>query len=403
MRTGSIRIAREIPIIIIQICRHISHVRPLTIIGGGLAGLTLGIGLRQRGIPVTLWEAGRYPRHRVCGEFVSGRGQELLRRLGLEKLFRDAGATWARTAAFVSSRCSSPIRALPTPALCLSRLTMDAVLAARFRELGGELFEHQRWGESEYGPGVVRASGRRAQGVSDGWRWFGLKVHAQNVSLSADLEMHLLRDGYVGICRLKSASAAGTVPLAMDLAPDASVLSDRRVGSVDIPNYPCEVNICGLFRRGTNTRNLTNNWQEVLLGDPDSSLQRRLTGARFDSDSFCAVAGLCLRPQLASDQTECRIGDALTMIPPVTGNGMSMAFEAAELAVDPLTQYSRGHLEWTTAREIVARACDEAFSRRLAWARWLQRLMFMRWIRTRAGAVVLRSNTIWHLMFANTR
>jgi len=378
-------------------------VKPLTIIGGGLAGLTLGIGLRLRGIPVTIWEAGRYPRHRVCGEFVSGKGQEVLRRLGLVKLFQDAGAIWAQTAAFVSSRGSSPIRALPTPALCLSRLTMDAVLAAHFRELGGELYEHQRWGETESGPGVVRSSGRRAQPVSDGWRWFGLKVHAQNVSLSADLEMHLLRDGYVGICRLKSASAAGNVSLAKDLAPDASVVPNRRVGSVDIPNDPGEVNICGLFRRGTTTQNLANSWQEILLGDPGSSLQLRLAGASFDSASFCAVAGLCLRPQRAAAQPECCIGDALTMIPPVTGNGMSMAFEAAELAVDPLTQYGRGHLEWAAAREIVARACDEAFSRRLAWAKWLQRLMFMRWIRTRAGAAVLRSNTVWHMMFTNTR
>jgi len=32
--------------------------KPITIVGGGLAGLTLGIGLRQRGLPVTLWRPG---------------------------------------------------------------------------------------------------------------------------------------------------------------------------------------------------------------------------------------------------------------------------------------------------------------------------------------------------------
>ena len=56
--------------------------KPITIIGGGLAGLTLGIGLRQREVPVTIWEAGNYPRHRVCGEFISGNGQAVLERLG---------------------------------------------------------------------------------------------------------------------------------------------------------------------------------------------------------------------------------------------------------------------------------------------------------------------------------
>jgi hypothetical protein len=55
----------------------------VTIVGGGLAGLTLGIGLRQRGVPITVWEARRYPRHRVCGEFISGGGQSSLARLGL--------------------------------------------------------------------------------------------------------------------------------------------------------------------------------------------------------------------------------------------------------------------------------------------------------------------------------
>ena len=52
--------------------------KPITIVGGGLAGLTLGIGLRQRGVPVKILEAGSYPRQRVCGEFISGNGQAVL-------------------------------------------------------------------------------------------------------------------------------------------------------------------------------------------------------------------------------------------------------------------------------------------------------------------------------------
>ena len=76
--------------------------RPITIVGGGLAGLTLGIGLRQRGIPATVYEAGRYPRHRVCGEFISGNGPAVLRRLALDKLFEDAGAIQTDSAAFFS-------------------------------------------------------------------------------------------------------------------------------------------------------------------------------------------------------------------------------------------------------------------------------------------------------------
>ena len=101
--------------------------KPISIVGGGLAGLTLGIGLRQRRIPVTVWEAGGYPRHRVCGEFISGRGQAVLSRLGLRALFLEAGATGAPDAVFFEGKRASPNRPVDPPALCLSRFTMDTL------------------------------------------------------------------------------------------------------------------------------------------------------------------------------------------------------------------------------------------------------------------------------------
>src|SRR6516165_8417144 len=99
--------------------------KPITIIGGGLAGLTLGIGLRQREVPVVIWESGRYPRHRVCGEFISGCGQQWLERLGLRGPLVEAGATSTSTVMFFLGRTASPVRPLPLPAFCLSRFKMD--------------------------------------------------------------------------------------------------------------------------------------------------------------------------------------------------------------------------------------------------------------------------------------
>src|SRR5262245_27626119 len=103
--------------------------KPITIVGGGVAGLTLGIVLREREVPVTIWEAGRYSRHCVCGEFISGHGQALLGELGLRGRLVGAGAIFAVNAIFCSALRSGSVRNLPEPALCISRFTLDAFLA----------------------------------------------------------------------------------------------------------------------------------------------------------------------------------------------------------------------------------------------------------------------------------
>jgi 2-polyprenyl-6-methoxyphenol hydroxylase-like FAD-dependent oxidoreductase len=194
-------------------------------------------------------------------------------------------------------------------------------------------------------------------------------VHARNVPMAADLEMHASRLGYVGFCRLRDG----------------------------------EVNVCGLFRRPAGVTEEVGPWSEMLRGPGGTLLRERLAGAVFERDSFCSVAGLSLRPCRAAGQSECCIGDAMTLIPPVTGNGMSMAFEAAEMAIEPLDAYSRGESSWSEARQAVATACDGAFARRLAWARSLQWMMFTPLFRGWLGRMALKSDTLWDTMYALTR
>jgi flavin-dependent dehydrogenase len=341
--------------------------KSITIIGGGLAGLTLGIGLRRHDIPVSIWEAGRYPRHRVCGEFISGKGQAVLGRMGLLDHFRRAGATLAHSTRFFLGSSETRLRQIEPPALCLSRFTMDKLLADLFQTEGGELRQSKRWEDKGEGEGIIRASGRHAHTRTRAWRWFGLKAHANKVELSADLEMHSVRNGYVGLCRLADS----------------------------------KVNVCGLFRAqrgvdGTSAR-------QLLRGESGTALRQRLATAQFDEASFCSTAGLCLQPQQATGQTDCRVGDALTMIPPVTGNGMSMAFEAAELAIEPIRAYACDGLPWSTAREAVAHACDAAFRDRLVWAKRLQAMMFSPVVCGTVGAKLLNSRWLWQLVFTRTR
>lgn len=345
-----------------------NSLRPITIAGGGLAGLTLGIALRQRGVPVMILEAGYYPRHRVCGEFICGRGRAALAAWGLNEILSQAGAREAKTAAFFAGKTTSPVRPLPETALCLSRFALDVTLANHFRALGGELHEGKRWCDSMQQDGVVQATGRRPQAKPDGWRWFGLKAHARNVELAADLEVHLAPNGYIGLCRLSDGV----------------------------------VNVCGLFRRGDEDTALLSR-AEILRGTPSSALHERLANAEFVADSICAVGGLDLRPNHDLAPAECRIGDALTMIPPFTGNGMSMSFEAAELAAEPLEQWSRDKTSWAEARVFIASRCESVFRQRLTWANRLHALMFIGPLQPALAAWLPRSTWSWNFLFSHTR
>jgi 2-polyprenyl-6-methoxyphenol hydroxylase-like FAD-dependent oxidoreductase len=344
--------------------------KPITIVGGGLAGLTLGIALRQRGVPVTLWEAGHYPRHRVCGEFISGRGRASLQRLGLFDEFVKPGAEPAGDAALFSEHRPFPSKALPEPAWTLSRFILDARLAEHFQHLGGDLRCDARWTGDSAGEGVVRASGRKLPAPGHRPRWFGIKAHATGVSLQAALELHFTPDGYVGLCRL-----AGE-----------------------------QVNVCGLFRpHASDSPHGARLRQERLKGRPGTLLHARLAQANWDVPSCCAVAGLPLEGQEPNANVSCCIGDAWTMTPPFTGNGMSMAFESAELAGEPLMAYARGELAWEPTRVLIAQKCKTTFAARLRHARLLQTLMQFRPLRQALLPPVARFERLWRFCFWHTR
>ena len=315
--------------------------KAITIVGGGLSGLTLGIGLRRRGVPVTIHEAGHYPRHRVCGEFISGRGLESLKRLGIWSLLEKLNARSASSVAFQHQGRSFPPRQLPKAAVCVSRFHLDFALAEEFRRLDGELRTGARWTQTFDAEGLVRGTGRRVHGSQSGWHWYGVKAHARNLALNADLEMCFFPHSYIGLCRL----------------PDE------------------EVNVCGLFRRRRGDK-APPGFLPDLVSAADDCLSERLSRAAWDADSICSVGGLPFSEEAGGRPRECSIGDAFGFIPPLTGNGMSIAFESAEIATEPIVRFASGTETWERARAKIAAELRNRFKRRLQRAGWLQWAVF---------------------------
>ena len=280
--------------------------KEIEIAGGGLAGLSLGIALRERGVPVLLREASCYPRHRVCGEFINGVTSETLENLGIAEIFQDA-LVHHSTRWWMGGRRILEAK-LARPALGMSRWEMDERLRGRFEELGGRLETHDRV-RHEAREGLVWAAGRYLEKKSD---LLGLKGHFEGVDVEGFLEMHIGDGSYVGLTPIRA---------------DGS-----------------RVNVCGLFKTGLRAKG-GNPVVEALRRCGLEMLAERLAEGVMDPASLTGISGFELGGQGGVDGV-CSLGDAERMIPPFTGNGMSMAFESAECALPHVMRYCRGELQW---------------------------------------------------------
>jgi hypothetical protein len=301
--------------------------RPITIAGGGLAGLALGIALRNRGVSVTLHEAGIYPRHRVCGEFLSGVSDGTLERLGIGDDLADAVPL--RTSCWRNK--SRQLGEVTVSGRGLSRHLLDDRLRKRFAALGGTLLTGSRIQPSE---GVIWAAGRARQASP----WIGLKCHLRALELTHDLEMHVGTTGYAGLARIEGGA----------------------------------VNLCGLFHVGKASGKGVELLLETLRAGGLYDLADRIASGDPDPASFCGVAGFRFGK---SASVPFAIGDSSFMIPPFTGNGMSMALEAADLAIEPALRFASGHIGWTEASDLCATAQQRHFRRRMSLAGILHPVM----------------------------
>jgi 2-polyprenyl-6-methoxyphenol hydroxylase-like FAD-dependent oxidoreductase len=131
-----------------------------------------------------------------------------------------------------------------------------------------------------------------------------------------------------------------------------------------------KVNVCGLFPSaglpaGTKRCAL---FLAAMRANGLSELAETLTAAHCHDDSFVGAAGFELGNQRPTPGL-CTLGDSEAIIPPFTGNGMSMAFEAAESAVAPLAGYVAGEQGWNEAREEIDTRLRDRFRARLRAAR----------------------------------
>lgn len=314
----------------------------VVVLGGGPAGSTLAALAAEAGLRVVLVERERFPREKVCGEFLSPEGVAVLERLGVARALRDAGAVEMDSCRISAGEGGQPVEAsIPDPtgtersAMGVSRGLLDTTLLGLARRRGARVFERREataplsaggrvtgvrirpvgsevYGESLRAPLIVAADGRRSAmlralrpRLGDPLRsgppsWFGLKAHfrGEPARLGRRVELHLFDGGYAGI------------------------------GTVEGGRF----NVCLL---------VTVRALRAAGGSPERLVTERLVAASgagallagaVQEGPWKSVGPLRFGARTTSDSGVLFVGDAAGTVDPFSGEGMSNALRGAELA-----------------------------------------------------------------------
>jgi flavin-dependent dehydrogenase len=180
----------------------LGRISAVRIIGGGPAGSAAAIVARQHGAEVEILEKSRMPHHKVCGEFISPEGCQVLNELGVWPKFLNQDPTCIRRCCL---RFGSRVKEwkLAQPAFGLSRFELDRLLLDHATASGANVVRGQRWTaqERESTHRIILAIGRGGTAQRSS-RLFGFKSHFEGPSNDA-VEVFFDGSSYIGVSAIE--------------------------------------------------------------------------------------------------------------------------------------------------------------------------------------------------------
>lgn len=353
--------------------RH--HVYDIAIVGAGPAGSYAAAALATRGWQVLLVEKDTFPRHKVCGEFLSPEAQATLRAANLYTMVAAMAPCSLHGAALFAMRGRPLEMMLPEAAWGLSRHVFDATLTNAAVSRGATLWSGTIAFASTshldgYKIGVRRgnqerevrcrmlllAGGRNLRSAlyptdhaipstaatTNQRRAIGIKRHYHNLAMPNRVELFLFHGGYVGI----------------------NPVEGQRANLCLLTTYSA------FAQAGRSVDALLN-----AATQQNPVLRERLASANPLPETECAVAPVdTCRPATPWVGAPC-IGDTVTMIPPLCGDGMAMALRSAELCVPLVDLHLQGQFSERELAKIYTHQWHSEFDARLRTGRILERML----------------------------
>lgn len=313
------------------------------IAGGGPAGASSAIHLARGGTRVLLLEQKKFPREKLCGEFISPECQTHFEKLGVVGAMIASGPALLDETVFYSSKghhVGVPSKWLGGggAAFGLSRAVMDEVLLRSARDNGV----------------VVHEGASITEPVLDGERVAGVrvKVDGQHLEFRAPITIDATGRGRILSRKITQGNATSKRP---NLVAFKAHLKKTKVAprACEIYFYPGGYGGLSTIEAGTSNLCFIITAEHVKRcnSDPEAVLREYVMKNRRAAETL-ETAEVCSEWLSASWERFGRqrpspapgllaIGDSAAFIDPFTGSGMLMALESGELVAQVVLRAAR--------------------------------------------------------------
>jgi flavin-dependent dehydrogenase len=352
------------------------------VVGAGPAGSAAATVLAGFGRRVLVLEKDAFPRHKVCGEFLSADALPSLERLGARAGVEGASEERMTRGSVHLPGGTAVSFELPAPAIGISRFRLDELLASRAREAGARVtfsarvlsaephgadgfrvrFVHQGSETEVDGLAVIGAWGRwdaLDRALDRGFlgrraRFFGWSRDYRPAPgrLEGEVRLYLFPGGYCGLSRVEE----GVVNL-------AGVVSDR-----------------GWKRAG-------GGWEAVVRAARrgNAMLESDLAAMAPGPIGFLGTGPVFFTAKPAAENGILMAGDAAGVIDPFSGEGQAAALAGGILAAEIVERRLSGELSRDACSPAYEAAWRARFGKRFAWSALFRRLMLHGTIGALAG------------------
>jgi len=348
------------------------------IIGGGLAGLTSAIDLSQNNFKVLIIEKNSFPKHKVCGEYVSNEVLPYLEYLGFNPF--EFGAKRITNFELTTHNNKTIQTELPLGGFGMSRYEMDfqlyqLALKQKVTVLKDTvinvIFENDvfsvqtKSGQSFTSKITMGAFGKRSNLDTTLQRSFitkkspylGVKIHMSGNFPENKVALHNFKGGYCGVSKVEN----------------------DHINLCYITNYEA-------FKRYKDIDAFQN---DVIF--KNLALKELFQNSNIEFDKPLTISQISFETKNPIENHMIMCGDSAGMIHPLCGNGMAMAIRSAQLASGLIIDYLQNKIDTRAALERkYAKVWNKTFSLRLKVGHSIAYLFRQDWLAPKLPVVLRR-------------